>query len=106
MATLRAFAWTSIVVAAAASAPAAGHSTTALDGTYAGVSATANGGFNTCVVGSGRPRQLIITNGTAVWHGGRSGAISSKVTLPPKRIFTCEVNAQILCTQKLTLPEK
>jgi hypothetical protein len=60
-------------------------SATTLDGTYAGVSVTTDGGTRTCVVPAGaKPRPLTIVNGVATWHGGTAGDVTftGNVTAP------------------------
>jgi hypothetical protein len=60
---------------------------TSFDGTYRGVSITSNGGFGSCV-GTGRPRPLIITGGTAVWHGGPAGDVIFQGDVTPRGEMT------------------
>ena len=61
---------------------AVAQSTTAFDGSYTGVSNTANGG-RSCVAGLA-PRPLTISRGTAVWYAGLTGDITFRGTVTPQ----------------------
>jgi hypothetical protein len=64
------------------SLPRIARQSTAFDGSYAGVSNTANGGHS-CVAGLA-PRPLTIGQGTAVWYSGLTGDITFRGTVTPQ----------------------
>jgi hypothetical protein len=67
-------------------------STTAFDGTYQGVSTTAQSGGSACVPTAGVPRPLTIRNGVAQFDAGVSGATIFQGTVSPQGDLTMRDN--------------
>jgi hypothetical protein len=63
-------------------------STTAFDGTYQGVSTTANSGGSACVPSNPVPRPLTIRNGMARFEAGMSGATVFEGAVTPQGDLT------------------
>jgi hypothetical protein len=79
-----------LAVATAIALPsiAVAQSTTAFDGTYQGVSTTANSGGSACVPSTPVPRPLTIRNGAAQFDAGMSGTTVFEGTVSPQGELT------------------
>jgi hypothetical protein len=73
-----------VLVAFTAPSVAAAQSTSAFDGTYAGVSNTAMGGGPACDPFATTPRPLTIRNGEAQFPGGSHGEIIFRGNVSPQ----------------------
>lgn len=73
-----------IAVAIAVPSIAAAQSSAAFDGTYQGVSTTANSGGSACVPAAPVPRPLTIQNGMARFDAGTSGTTVFQGTVSPQ----------------------
>jgi hypothetical protein len=72
----------------AAPSIAGAQQTTTFDGTYQGVSTTANGGGSACVPSTPVPRPLTIRNGVAQFDAGMKGTTVFQGTVSPQGVLT------------------
>jgi len=73
-------------IAAAIPGIAGAQTTTAFDGTYQGVSTTAQSGGSACVPSTPVPRPLTIKNGTAQFDAGMSGRTVFEGTVSRRKV--------------------
>lgn len=81
-----------IAITMAAPSIAWAQSTTAFDGTYQGVSITANSGGSACVASTPIPRPLTVQNGMARFDAGMNGTTLFQGTVSPQGILSLRDN--------------